>query len=52
MNIWRKISLRVRVYLILIALMMITMAWGIITDWYTYQMEHLLTTVTEKDLNL
>ena len=50
MEIWRKISLRVRIYAILIALVMITMAGGIVTVWYTYQMEHLLTAVTEKDL--
>ena len=50
MEIWRKISLRVRIYVILLALVMITMAGGIVTVWYTYQMEHLLTAVTEKDL--
>lgn len=51
MEIWRKISLRVRIYVILIALVMITMAGGIVTVWYTYQMEHLLTAVTVKDLS-
>jgi len=50
LKIWRKISLRVRIYVILIALVMITMAGGIVTVWYTYQMEHLLTAVTVKDL--
>ena len=50
MKIWLKISLRVRIYVILLALVMITMAGGIVTVWYTYQMEHLLTAVTEKDL--
>jgi signal transduction histidine kinase len=50
LEIWRKISLRVRIYVILLALVMITMAGGIVTVWYTYQMEHLLTAVTEKDL--
>jgi signal transduction histidine kinase len=50
LEIWRKISLRVRVYVILIALVMITMAGGIVTVWYTYQIEHLLTAITEKDL--
>jgi signal transduction histidine kinase len=34
----------------LLALVMITMAGGIVTVWYTYQMENLLTAVTEKDL--
>jgi signal transduction histidine kinase len=50
LKIWLKISLRVRIYVILLALVMITMAGGIVTVWYTYQMEHLLTAVTEKDL--
>ena len=50
MKIWRKISLRVRIYVILLALVLITMAGGIVTVWYTYQMEHLLTAVTEKDM--
>ena len=50
MKIWRKISLRVRIYLILVTLVMITMAGGMVTVWYTYQMEHLLTAVTDKDL--
>jgi len=50
LKIWRKISLRARIYVILIALVMITMTGGIVTVWYTYQMEHLLTAVTEKDL--
>ena len=50
MNIWRKISLRIRIYIILAALVMITMAGGLVTVWYTYQMEHLLTAITEKHL--
>ena len=47
---WQKISLRARIYTILVALVIITMAGGTVTVWYTYQMEHLLTDVTEKDL--
>ena len=50
MNMWRKISLRGRIYVILGALVMITMSGGMVTVWYTYQMEHLLTAITEKDL--
>ena len=50
MKIWRKISLRVRIYVILIVLVTITMAGGAVTVWFTYQMEHLLTAVMEKDL--
>jgi signal transduction histidine kinase len=43
-------SLRTRIYIILIALVFITMAGGIVTVWYTYRMEDLLTSVTEKDI--
>ena len=50
MKIWQKMSLRIRIYLILIALVFITMAGGIVTVWYTYRMEHLLTSITEKDI--
>ena len=32
------------------ALVLITMAGGIVTVWYTYRMEHLLTDVTEKNI--
>ena len=50
MKMWQKISLRVRIYVLLVSLVMITMAGGVVTVWYTYQMEQLLTSVTEKDL--
>ena len=50
MKIWQKMSLGTRIYVILIALVFITMAGGIVTVWYTYRMENLLTSVTEKDI--
>jgi signal transduction histidine kinase len=50
LKIWQKMSLRTRSYLILIILVFITLAGGIVTVWYTYRMEHLLTSVTEKDI--
>lgn len=50
MELWSRISLRVRIYLILIALVFITLAGGIVTVWYTYRMDHLLTAVMERDL--
>ncbi len=50
MKTWRKISLRTRIYVILVALVLITMAGGIVTVWYTYQMENLLAGVTEKNI--
>jgi signal transduction histidine kinase len=43
-------SLGTRVHLILIALVVITMAGGMVTVWYTYRMEDLLASVTEKDI--
>ncbi len=50
MKIWQKMGLRTRVYVILVALVFITMAGGLVTVWYTYRMEDLLTSVTEKDI--
>jgi len=47
---WQKISLRTRIYFILIALAFITIAGGLVMVWYTYRMENLLTSLTEKDL--
>jgi len=50
LKIWLKMSLRARLYAILFALVFITMAGGMVTVWYTYRMEDLLITVTEKDI--
>ena len=50
MKMWQKISLRVRIYIMLIALALITVAGGLVMIWYTYRMEDLMTAVTEKDL--
>ena len=50
MNMWQKMRLRTRIYIILNSLVLITMAGGIVTVWYTYRMEHLLTAVTEKNI--
>ena len=50
MKMWWKMRLRTRIYIILAVLVLITMAGGIVTVWYTYRMENLLTTVTEKDI--
>jgi len=47
---WQKMRLRTRIYIILNSLVLITMAGGIVTVWYTYRMEHLLTVVTEKNI--
>jgi signal transduction histidine kinase len=47
---WHRFSLRARIYIILAALVLITLAGGFVTVWYSYKMERLLTTVTEKEL--
>jgi signal transduction histidine kinase len=47
---WHRISLRARIYLILAALVFITLAGGFVTVWYSFKMERLLTIVTEKEL--
>jgi signal transduction histidine kinase len=47
---WHRISLRARIYLILAALVFITLAGGFVTVWYSFEMERLLTIVTEKEL--
>jgi len=47
---WHRTSLRMRIYLILAVLGIITMSGGLVTVWYTYRMEGLLTTVTEKEM--
>ena len=46
----QRFSLRVRIYIILAAVMFITLMGGFILVWYTYQMEGLLTVITEKNL--
>ncbi len=47
---WHRISLRARIYIILISLVFITLVGGFVTVWYSYKMEHLLTTVIEKEM--
>ena len=47
---WRKISLRLRIYTVLTALVVITLVGGLITVWYTYRMEILLSDLVDKNL--
>ncbi len=47
---WTKISLRLRIYLILITLVLITLAGGLVMVWYTYQMQGLLTHIIDKNV--
>ena len=47
---WKRISLRVRIYVILTALVLITMAGGLVMTWYTYQMEELFTSIIDRNV--
>ena len=47
---WHRINLGARIYIILAALVFITLAGGFVTVWYSLRMEGLLSTVTEKEL--
>ena len=47
---WISISLRSRIYLILIALVFISLVGGVVLVWYTYQMEKLLASIISRDL--
>ena len=47
---WLRLNLRYRIYLILSALVLLTLSGGLLTVWYTYRMEGLLTTITDKNI--
>lgn len=47
---WHRINLRIRIYVILFALIAITLGGGLVMVWYTYQMQALLQHITEKNL--
>lgn len=47
---WHRINLRNRIYLILTALVFITLLCGLITVWYTYRLERVLTVIIDRNL--
>ncbi|MDY6990507.1 MAG: ATP-binding protein [Thermodesulfobacteriota bacterium] len=47
---WKQISLRARLFLILAVLVAITLAGGSVMMWYTYQMDALFSRLVEKDV--
>ena len=47
---WKKISLRVRIYALLSCLVIITLIGGSITVWYTYRMQALLTQIIDRNV--
>ncbi|MFC1821884.1 ATP-binding protein [Thermodesulfobacteriota bacterium] len=50
MNMWKKVSLHGRIFIILAFLMVITLLGGIVMLWYTYQMEGLFTQIIDKNM--
>ena len=50
MRIWRYISLRGWIYLILAALVFVTLTGALVTVWYTYRMEGLFTQVIGRNV--
>ncbi len=49
-SMWNQITLRIRICLLLAALISVTLMGGIITIWYSYRMEILLTKVIDRDI--
>ncbi len=50
LRVWRKRSLRTRIYVILAALVVVPLGVGMVMIWYTLTMERILTRIIEKDL--
>jgi len=50
MKIWYRLSLRKRIYLILTALVLITLSGGLVMVWHTYRVEGVLTSIIERDI--
>ena len=50
MKMWKQVSLRIRIYLVLVTLVMITVLGGLVMVWYTYRMEGLLTDIIDKNV--
>jgi signal transduction histidine kinase len=47
---WKRISLRARIYVILTSLVFITLVGGSVTVWYTYRMQALLTHMIDRNI--
>jgi len=47
---WKKVNLRLRIYIILITLLFITLMGGLVMVWYTYQIQGILTRIVEKNV--
>ena len=47
---WKRISLRVRLFLILASLVIVTLAGGSVMMWYTYQIDALFEGIIDRDI--
>ena len=47
---WNRINLRMRIYVVLITLILITLAGGVIMVWYTYRIQEIMTTIIDKNV--
>ena len=47
---WERINLRSRTYLLLVGLVVVALAGGVVTVWYTYRMETVLGTIIDQDI--
>ncbi|MFC1531763.1 ATP-binding protein [Thermodesulfobacteriota bacterium] len=50
MKIWKRISIRLRIYLILASLVFITVSGSLVMVWYTYRIEGLLTYIIDRNV--
>jgi signal transduction histidine kinase len=48
--VWRRLNLRIRIYLLIAMLIMITVMGGVVMVWYTYRMEGLLTRLIDRNM--
>ncbi|MBN2124813.1 MAG: histidine kinase [Deltaproteobacteria bacterium] len=47
---WKKYGLRIRIYVLLVSLVVITLVGGLVMVWYTYRMEGLLAQLIDRDV--
>jgi len=47
---WKRISLRARILLLLVALVLTSIVGGLVAMWHTHQMDHLFTSVIDTDV--
>jgi len=50
LKMWNKLNLKKRLYLVLTVLFLVTLAGGLVTIWYSFRTEKLITSIIEKNL--